>query len=134
MRHLFTFIAMLALFLAGTQFAMHLVGALVLLGAGMLAAGFLFASAETHGFEGYYVNMVTPPYRWETLFLDVVRLSLKRNVVAGNETLYVLTPDGVAPITGIYAARVNHEMAIVLDTSEPVDAAHEFNSLKQGVM
>jgi hypothetical protein len=134
MRHVMTFFAMLGLFLAGTLWSVHLPSSLMMLGLCMIVAGILFAAAETHGFEGRYVAAKTPPYRWETLFLDTVRLALDKGKVAGKEAVYVLTDKGTVPITGLFAARINHEMSIVLDTSEPIDHAHEFNRLKQGVM
>jgi hypothetical protein len=134
MRLMATFLAMLGLFIAGTLFATQMPTAVILLALCMTLAGICYAAAETHGFEGRYVAPKTPPYRWETLFLDVVRLAIDKGKVAGKEAVYVLTDKGTVPITGIFSARINHEMSIVLDTSEPLDHAHEFNRLKQGVM
>lgn len=137
MRLLLTFVAMLSIFYGGVLFLPHPAVAALLLGAGMVLAGFCYASAETHGFEGRYVAAKHPPYRWESLWLDVVRLPLGKGKATGTEPIYVATDKGTVPLTGIFSARVNHEMSIVLDTSAPLvqdgHAAH-WNAIKQGVM
>lgn len=135
MRQMLTFLTMLGLFIAGTLFAVQQAIAVMLLAVCMVFAGLLYASAETHGFEGEYVTVPHPPYTWHQLYLDVLRRNVARNTLAGDEVIYVQTPQGPRPLTGMFWARVNHVMSIVLDASEPVAPdAHDFNRAKQGVM
>lgn len=121
------FVLALGSFLAGAMFGAGW-GPWVLLGFCMIGLGCLIAAAQTRGFEGQYIRPKAPPYYWETLYMDVVRLAIDRGVVHGKEPMYVQTPRGPVPITGIFAARINHVMSLVLDTTEETNesvvAAH----------
>lgn len=132
----FNLFAMLLIFWGGTLFAVNTAMSLAFIGVGFLAAGTVFAAAQTRGFEGQRVLNIPTPLTWEKVFLNVVRLALDRKENYGKEPVYVQTPKGPVPVTGIFTARINHVLSIVMDTEEAsaVDATHEFNSLKQGVM
>lgn len=128
-------VCIVGVFVAGAALGTQTIGALIILGLCVIGLGTLIAAAETRGFEGQRVINVPAPLTWEKLWLNVVRMALKREAVAGNERVYVQTPTGPLPITGVFTARINHELSLVFDTAEPVDtSAQEFNALKQGVM
>lgn len=130
----FSVVCLVGIFIAGHIFEIHTTLGLGLLAGGFIGMGLALAIAETHGFEGQHIRPKEKTYRWETLFLDVVRLAIDRGIVQGKEPIYVWThKDGYQPVKSIFTARINHEMAIVLDTTVE-DPQATFNSLKQGVM
>lgn len=128
--------AILGVFYAGHIFDVHTLGGLGILAVCVIALGVLIAMAETRGFEGQRVINMPTPLTWEKLWLNVVRLALDRGTVQGAESVYVQTATGPQPVTGVFTARINHEMCIVFDTDAPVDAnlAAQYNAAKQGVM
>lgn len=104
-------------FLAGHWFAANTVGALVLLGAAVIMLGVLVAAAETRGIHGEYIPFKHAPSEWHTLWLAVIRLHIGKEQLVGAQTVYVQTPSGTIPITGVFTARMNSRDAIVFDTT-----------------
>lgn len=131
-----SFILLIGTFVAGHVLGVNTTAGVIMVGVFALAQGVIIAAAQTRGFEGQRVLNIPTPLTWEKVFLNVVRMAIDRGRVAGTEPVYVQTPKGPVPVTGIFTARINHVLAIVMDTEEAsaVDATHEFNSLKQGVM
>lgn len=127
---------LLGVFVAGHIFGVHTTAGVIMVGLFAVGQGLLVAAAQTRGFEGQRVRNIPTPLTWEKVFLNVVRLALDRKENYGKEPVYVQTTKGPVPVTGIFTARINHVLSVVLDTEEAsaVDATHEFNSLKQGVM
>ncbi len=129
-----SFVCLVLVFIAGHVYSVHTVAGVAMLSLFALAQGVIIAAAETRGFEGQRLVNLPMPLTWEKLWLNVVRMALQRGQIVGGECVYVQTPKGPIPATGVFTARINHELGIVIDT-DPVDnAAHTFNALKQGVI
>jgi hypothetical protein len=131
---LLSFICLISVFIAGHLYNVHAVAGIMMLSLFALAQGVIIVAAKTRGFEGQRLVNLPMPLTWEKLWLNVIRMALQRGKVVGEERIYVQTPTGPVPATGVFTARINHEMGIVLDTETPEEAAHAFNALKQGVM
>lgn len=126
-------VLLLMVFFAGHFFALHVVGATVILGLAFASFGLILAAAaQTLGFEGVYVPLPTG-VTWGTVSKRLFIVNENKARFFNDDKLYVQTPTGPVAVTGFFTARINHEMSIVLDTSVE-DAAHTFNALKQGVM
>lgn len=120
-------ICLIGVFVAGHVLGVHTTAGVIMVGVFAAAQGLLIAAAQTRGFEGQRVRNIPLPITWEKLFLNVVRMALDRKANYGKEPVYVQTNKGPVPITGVFAARINHEMSIVLDTEvadESVVPAH----------
>lgn len=126
-------VCLIGIFVAGQIFEIHTLLGLGMLGFFCLCMGVLIAAAETRGFEGCRVGNIPKPITWEKLWLSVTRLALDRGQVLSTEQLYVHTRTGILPVTGIFTARMNHALSLVLDTTEG-DPHETFNALKQGCM
>jgi len=126
-------ICLIGVFVAGHVLGVHTTFGVLMVGFFAIAQGVLIAAAQTRGFEGQRVVNMTKPWTWENVTMQIARLSLERHRMVGPERVYVQTAQGPKPITGLFTARINHELSIVLDTTE-TDADAEFNRLKQGVM
>jgi len=118
----FSLTCIIGVFIAGHLLGVHTTVAVIMLGCCVAALGTLIAAAETRGFEGQRIVNLPMPLTWEKLFLNVVRMAIDRGKVAGTERVYVMTKAGAVPVTGVFTARINHELSLVLDTealSEP---------------
>lgn len=132
---LLSVICVIGIFIAGNIFGLHTVAGMLMLAFFVMCMGVLIAAAETHGFEGQRLVQSPMPLTWDKLFLNVARMAVDRGTFVGKERMYVHTPTGIVPVTGVFTARMNHEMGIVLDTTPSLDdAAANLNALKQGVM
>lgn len=132
---LLAIVCIIGVFVAGAAFGPQTVIGIVMLAVCVVGLGILIAAAETRGFEGQRVLNIPTPLTWEKLWLNVVRMALDRGTVQGGEPVYVQTPMGPQAVTGVFTARINHVVSIVLDTDAPVvDGSHEYNAAKQGVM
>lgn len=109
---------LIGVFVAGHVLGVHTTLGVVMVGLFAIAQGTLIAAAQTRGFEGQRIVNMPMPLTWEKLFLNVVRMALDRNSAYGKERVYVQTPTGPVPVTGVFTARINHELSIVLDTTE----------------
>lgn len=132
---LVSMLCIIGIFLAGHYFAANTVAAMVMLGLFVICLGVLIAAAETRGFEGVSAPDYHDGYNWDKLMVAVQRWALSKDRMLGNESVYVQTPAGPLPVRGVFFARINQGMSIVLDTTEAGDAADlEYNRIKQGVM
>lgn len=126
-------VLIIGVFIAGSTFAMSTVAAFCLLGFCVTGLGLLIAAAETHGFEGHYVPLPTG-VTWGSVSKQLFLMNENKARFFNDDHLYVQTPMGAVAVTGVFQARINHEMSIVLDTEPVEDASHVFTSLKQGVV
>lgn len=124
--------SIIGVFIAGFYFAAHTVGALVLLGAAAVMLGVLFAAAETRGFEGYRTEQSAGT--WGDISKTLFRMNEARARFFNDDKVYVQTPNGPVPVRSVFQARINHDLAIVLDPDGPEDHVATFNALKQGVL
>lgn len=132
---LFSCLAVIGVFLSGSYFLTHTFAAIVLLSICVVALGGLVAALELHAVEGQRVRDMPVPLTWNKLFILVMQMAVDRNHMAGAEPIYVQTPQGPQPVTGVFTARINHERSIVFDTVDlTTTAEHNLNALKQGVM
>lgn len=129
---LFAFILVLGVFFAGAMFAAGW-GAWVLLGFCMAGLGCLIAAAQTRGFEGQYVPLTTG-VTWGSISKQLFLMNENKARFFNDDKLYVQTPTGPVAVTGVFCARINHEMSIVIDVDHTDDVSLTFNSLKQGVI
>lgn len=130
---LLSMLMIVGVFIAGHIFAAAGWTACIILGVCVLALGTLIAAAETHGFEGQYVPLPTG-VTWERISKQLFLMNENKCRFFNGDKLYVQTPMGAVAVTGVFQARINHEMSIVLNTEPIEDGSHTFNSLKQGVI
>ncbi len=126
-----TMLAMVGILWAGFLLEAHTLMSFIILGVCMVAAGVMFAAAETRGFEGQRASLKENTA--SDLLIALARRAQDTNQMWGKEPLYIQTPHGPEPIRHVYFARINHEMSAILDTTAE-DPTHTFNTLKQGVM
>ena len=115
---IFSVAAIIGVFLAGHYFAIHTTGAVILLGLCVVALGVLVAAMELRALEGQRIANMPLPWTWEKLWLQVMRLSEDRKAMPSAELLYVMTPEGIVPVTGLTTARINSERAFIFDITE----------------
>lgn len=130
---LLSIILIIGVFLAGHFFAAAGWVACLVLAVCVIGLGTLIAAAETHGFEGQYVPLPTG-VTWGTVSKQLFLMNENKCRFFNGDQLFVQTGAGLVPVTGVFQARINHEMAIVLDVEPVEDPSHTFNSLKQGVI
>jgi len=120
---LLSFACIIGIFLAGHYYAAHALLALGVLGFACIILGALTAFMELRALEGQRIEGMPLPMTWEKLWLQVLRLSVGRNEVPGSEPVYVLTDNGVMPVTGFMTARINHTRSFILDITEAPEYA-----------
>lgn len=123
----------IGVFIAGNMFLTAGWVAWLVLGVCVAGLGTLIAAAETRGFQGQYCPLPTG-VTWGSASKQLYLMNENKARFFNDDKLYVQTPTGPVAISGIFQARINHEMSIVFDVSEPADPNHEFNRLKQGVI